>query len=100
MPIYVVFYFIFLLFRAVPTAYGSFQARGRIGAVAAHLPTPHPQKLGIQAVSVTYATAHSNARSRIHGVRPGSEPTSSWILVRFVSLGPQWELWEVLFFAF
>ena len=66
MPIYVVFYFIFLLFRAVPTAYGSFQARGRIGAVAAHLPTPHPQKLGIQAVSVTYIAAHGNAGFLTH----------------------------------
>ena len=28
-------------------------------------------------------------------VRPGIKPTSSWILVGFVSAGPQWELPEV-----
>ena len=27
-----------------------------------------------------------------HWVRPGIEPGSSWILVRFVSAAPQWEL--------
>ena len=31
------FYFIFLLFRAAPVAYGGFQARGPIGATAAGL---------------------------------------------------------------
>ena len=25
-------------------------------------------------------------------LKPGIEPTSSWILVRFVSAAPQWEL--------
>ena len=32
-------FFPFFLFRASPTAYGSFQARGRIRAIAAGLPT-------------------------------------------------------------
>ena len=31
-------------------------------------------------------------RSPTHWARPGIEPTSSWILVRFVSTVPQWEL--------
>ena len=31
------FYFIFLLFRAAPVAYGGSQARGQIGAIAASL---------------------------------------------------------------
>ena len=53
--------FFFLLFRAAPGAYGSFQTRGQIGAAAASL-CQH----GIQAVSVTYTTAHSNARSPTH----------------------------------
>ena len=41
---YFYFYFIitiFLLFRAVPAAYGGSQARGRIGAVAAGLRQRH-----------------------------------------------------------
>ena len=35
-------------------------------------------------MSVTYTTAHRNTRSLIQGVRPGVEPVSSWILVRFI----------------
>ena len=34
---------------------------------------------------LAYTTAHSNARSLTHCVRPGIEPTASWILVRFVN---------------
>ena len=39
-------------------------------------PMAQTQKCGIRAASVTYTTAHSNARSLTHGVRPGIEPTS------------------------
>ena len=74
----------FFLFRATPTAYGGSQARGRIGATAAAYATA-TATLGIQAVSVIYTTAHGNAGSLTHGGRPGIEPTSSWILVRFLN---------------
>uniref|UniRef100_A0A4X1VGC7 von Willebrand factor A domain-containing protein 8 n=1 Tax=Sus scrofa TaxID=9823 RepID=A0A4X1VGC7_PIG len=37
-------------------------------------------------------TAHSNAGSLTHWVRPGMEAVSSWMLVRFVSAEPQREL--------
>ena len=50
-----------LLFRATPMAHGSSQARGPIRATAAGL-----QQRGIQAESVTYTTAHSNALSLTH----------------------------------
>ena len=40
----------------------------------------------------TYTTAHGNAGSLIHWERPGIEPTSSWIRVRFISAEPQWGL--------
>ena len=50
-----------------------------------------PQQLGIRAVSVSYTTAHGNAGSLTHGVRPEIEPTSSWIPVGFVT-EPQWEI--------
>ena len=41
---------------------------------------------------VPYTTAHSNAGSLTHWVRPGMEPASSWILVGFVTAEPQQEL--------
>ena len=75
----------FLLFLwAAPVAYGGSQARGRIGAAAAG-----PRQ------------SHSNTRSEprlqptpqlmampdplTHWARPGTEPTTSWVLVRFVN---------------
>ena len=52
-----------LLFRAAPTAYGGSQARGPVKATDA---TPQPQQYQIQAMSLTYTTAHGNARSLTH----------------------------------
>ena len=46
---------------------------------------PQPWQHRIQAVSATYITVHSNARSLTHWARPGIQPESSWILVRFVN---------------
>ena len=51
------------------------------------LPLPQPQQLGIR---VTYTTAHGNAGSLNHWVRPGIEPESSWILVGFITIEPRW----------
>ena len=42
--------------------------------------------------SVTYITAHGNAGSPTHCARPGSKPETSWFVVGFVSIEPQWEL--------
>ena len=50
-------------------AYGDSQARGLTGAAATDLrqrPTPETQQRGIRAMSATYTTAHSNARSLTH----------------------------------
>ena len=47
--------------------------------------TPQLQQLEIQAMSVTYTTAHGNARSLTHWVRAGIKPASSWMLVEFVN---------------
>ena len=86
-----IFYSYFLLFRAAPVAYGSSQAKGLIGAVAAwYMPQPQPHE--IWASSATYTTAHSNARSLTHGARPGIEPETSWFLVGFLSPAPQWDI--------
>ena len=51
-------------------------------------------------MSVTYTTAHSNTGSITHRSRPEMEPASSWMLVRFVSAEPRWELPEFFFFFF
>ena len=47
-------------------------------------PTPQPQQRQMWVVSATYTTVHHNTGSLSHWVRPGMEPTSSWILVRCV----------------
>ena len=81
------FYLIFSFsfdFRAEPMAYGSFQARGQIGTVAASLHHSHSH---VGSESATYTTVQGNA-----GVRAGIEPATPWILVRFITTQPQWEL--------
>ena len=69
---FVCFGFVFV-FRAAP--YGGSQAKGQTGAVAASL-----------------HHSHSNAGSLTHWARPEIKPTSSWILVGFVSAVPLREL--------
>ena len=66
-------------------AYAFFQGWGQIRATATKA-MPQPQQRRIQAESVTYNTAHGNARSLTHWARPGIEPKSSWILFGFVNL--------------
>ena len=76
-----------LSLRATPKAYGGSQARNPIGTVATGLCHSHSQ-LRIWAASVTYPTGHGNARSLTHWVRPGIQPVSSWMLVRFANTEP------------
>ena len=52
------------------------------------------KQVQIQDKSATYTTAHSNARSLTHAARPGIEPVSSRMLVRFTFTVPGWELPE------
>ena len=40
---------------------------------------------GIQATCVAYITPHGNTWSLTHQAKPGTEPKSSWILLRFVN---------------
>ena len=56
-------------------------------------PVPQQQQWQIQTMSATY----SNVGSLTNWVRPGIEPTSSWILVWFVTAESQWELHFCLF---
>ena len=46
---------------------------------------PTPQQHQIWAKSPNFTTARSNAGSLTHCTRPGSEPASSWTLVRFLT---------------
>ena len=89
-PSFFLSFFLSCLFRATPTAYGSFQARGWISYSCRS--TSQPQQCQIRATCATYTTAHGNTRSLTHWSRPGIEPTSSWILGRFVTTEPQQEL--------
>ena len=57
---------------------------------------PHLRRMEVPRLGVKlelqlliYTTAHSNARSLTHWVRPGIEPTSSWTLVGFIAAEPQ-----------
>ena len=90
-------FFFFFLFRASPAAFGSSQARDQIRAAAVGLHYSQSNvgsKLFLQTTAQGHAViiAHSNAGSFTHQVRPGIKPASSQILVRFVSIKPQWEL--------
>ena len=76
------FIYLFIYFRTASMRDGSSHARGR-------------SELQLQLQACT--TAHSNARSPTHQVRPRIEPSSSRILVGFVSTVPQWELLVNLF---
>ena len=58
-------------------------------------PTPRPQQCWIQAASMTYTTAHGNARSLTHWMRQGIEPASSWIPVRFLTWWATTETQEI-----
>ena len=56
-----------------------------LGVRSEHLkPMPQPWQHRIWGTSATYAAACNNARSWIHWMRPGIEPTSSWTLCGFL----------------
>ena len=45
-----------------------------------------------QDLSHVFNTAHGHAVSLTHWERPGIETASSWMLVKFLSTEPRWEL--------
>ena len=85
-------FFFFSLFRPVPKAYGSSQARGWIGAIATGLITASAKQDPSRVCNLRYAIAHANTRLITHWVRPGIEPTSSWMPVGFLTAKPQQKL--------
>ena len=82
--------FYFCLFRASPTAYGSSQAKGLIRAEAADLCHSHSNT----GLSCICALHHSSRQCWILDPlsRLGIKPTSSWILVIFITAEPQQKL--------
>ena len=73
--------FIYLSFWATPTAYGGFQARGWIRATAMW----DPSHIG--------DLHHSSQECWIpNPLSEGIQAVSSWMLVRFLSTEPWWEL--------
>ena len=84
----------FLLFKPIPEAYGSCQARGQIGVTAASLRHSHSNvgsELSLQPTPQLRQCWIPDPLSK-----PGVEPASSWILVGFVSSAPQWH--SIFFF--
>ena len=84
--------FFFFFLRAALVAYGGSQAWGLIRATVACLCHNHRNVRSEPRTSVTYSTAHDNARSLTHWVGPGIKPTTSWFLVRVFSAAPWREL--------
>ena len=83
-------FFFFLFSSAAPMACGGSQARGRIRATASSL---HHSHSNAGSEPCLWSTPQLKAiLDPTHWARPGVEPTSSWILVRFVSVVPWWEL--------
>ena len=79
----------FCLFRAVPVAHGGSQARSQIGATTAGYSHSHMgSKPHLQ--PTPQLTAMPDPFT--HWVRPGTEPSSSGILVGFITPEPQQEL--------
>ena len=77
--------FIFIFFRATPAVHESSWARVQIGAAAADLQHSHSNARSERAACETCTAAHGHTRSLIHWARPGMEPISSWLLVRFIT---------------
>ena len=92
---YLFIYLFILLFKAAPAVYGGSQARGLIGDTAAGLHRSQ-SSAGSKLDLATYTTAHSHTGSLTHCVRPGIKPATSWLLVRFLSTAPWWELLQHL----
>ena len=86
---FVLFYFIFLLFRAALAAYGGSQARGRIGAVAAGLYHSH---IRFKPRLPSTPAAHGNAGSLTQRAEARDQTATSWFLVGFLSAAPRGEL--------
>ena len=90
-------FFVFVFFRTTSVAYANSQARGLMGAVAAGLLHSHSNTRSEPHLRPTpQFTATPDPLN--HWARPGIESESSWIVVRFVTAEPWWELLISIFF--
>ena len=89
-------FFLFLHFRATCVAPGSSQARGRIRAAAAGPHHSH-SNAGSEPHLQPIPQLKALLDSLTHWARPGIEPTTLWILVRFIIAELQRELLKDLF---
>ena len=90
-----VFLWVFLLFRAIPAAYGSSQAMGSIGTAAAslhHSLTATATWDQSSVCNLHYSSQRCWIPDPLSKVR--IKPSTSWILVGFISAVPQRELPE------
>ena len=85
------FFFLSFFFYATPVAYGESQARGRIRAIATGLHHSHSNSGSKPRLQPT-PQLMANAGSLTHWARPRIKPTSSRLLVRFISAEPQQDL--------
>ena len=90
------FFFFFFRFSVAPAAYGNSQTTSQIRATVAGLCHSHSNgrsELRLEATIQLTATPDPLT----HWTGPEIEPTSSWILIRFVSTESQGELLESFF---
>ena len=85
-----IYLFIYLLFRTALAAYGDSQARSQITATGG-LHHSHSNAGSVPHLQLSRLNS-SNTKSLTYWTRPGIKPTSSWILVGFITAEPQWEL--------
>ena len=86
--LFCLFLFLFLFLGPHPWHMEGSQASGQNRAAAAGLCHSHSNAGSwIRATSATYTTtmAHGNPGSLTHWAKPGIEPVSSWMLVRFTN---------------
>ena len=94
------FFFFFFFFYGFTCSIWKFPGWGSNQSYSC-LSMPQPQQNGTWATAaILNTTAQGNARSLTHCARLGTEPASSWILVKFVSAAPQQELHNVVFWFF
>ena len=95
--VFVLFFVFFLVRRVVGVAHSSLMDVPSRG-VELELQLPaytQPQQCGIQAISRTYTQLTATPWFFSNRVRPGTKPTSSWILVGLCTTEPRWELLEI-----
>ena len=90
------FFFLFFLFLGLHLQHMEVPRLGVQSELCCR-PTLQPNQCQIWAGSATYTTAHGNTGSIIHWARPGTEPATSWLLARLVSIAPRRELLNSFF---